>query len=70
LWKLHADSLVTLLEVAAALSEKAFRAITEANDPGNSSAGETIQVSLQRLRQRCDLIAHTLAQTGSRTQTV
>jgi hypothetical protein len=70
LWKLHADSLVALLEVAAALAEKASRTIAEVNDPGNNSAGETIQVSLKRLRHRCDLIAHTLAQTGSQTQTV
>jgi hypothetical protein len=61
LWKLHADSLVTLLEVATGLSEIASRVVVEARDSGNTAAGETIQVSLQRLRHRCDLIADTLA---------
>jgi len=70
LWKLHADSLLALLEVAAALSENAARAITEAGDSGNSGDGETIKASLQRLHQRCDLIANTLAQTGNQKQTV
>ncbi|MGA9798357.1 MAG: hypothetical protein WBQ68_05075 [Terriglobales bacterium] len=70
LWKLHADSLLALLEVAASLSESASRAATEASDQGNRAAGETIHISLQRLRHRCDLIADTLAQTGSPTQNV
>jgi hypothetical protein len=70
LWKLHADSLVSLLEVAAALSENASRTITQASDPGSSSGGQAIKVSLQRLRHRCDLIADTLARTGKQTQTV
>jgi hypothetical protein len=70
LWKLHADSLVTLLEVTTGLSESASRAVVEARNSGNTAAGETIQVSLQRLRHRCTLIADTLAQTGSQTQTV
>ena len=63
LWKLHADSLVTLLEVASALSESASRVAAEERDAGNTAAGETIQVSLQRLRHRCSLIADTLGQT-------
>ncbi len=64
LWKLHADSLVTLLEVAATLSETASRVSAEAGDPGKSAAGENIKISLQRLNHRCTLIADTLAQTG------
>jgi hypothetical protein len=70
LWKLHADSLLALLEVAAALSENAVRVITEDGDPGNGAPGEAVKVSLQRIRHRCNLIADTLAQTGSQTQTV
>ena len=69
LWRLHADSLLALLEVAAALSENAARVVTEAGDSGNSAAAETIKVSLQRVRSRCDLIAETLSQTGSQTHT-
>ncbi len=70
LWKLHADSLVTLLEVAATLSEKAFRVSAEAANPGQGAAGENIKVSLQRLNQRCTLIADTLAPTGRQAQRV
>jgi len=70
LWKLHADSLLALLEVASALSENAARVAREASAEGNSAAGDTIKVSLQRLRHRCDLIGDTLAQTARRAQTV
>ena len=70
LWKLHADSLLALLEVASALSENAARVVTEASAAGDSAAGETIKVSLQRLRHRCDLIGDTLSPAGSQAQTV
>ena len=65
LWKLHADSLLALLEVAAVLAESASRIVAEARDASNTAAAETIQVSSQRLRHNCDLIANTLAQTQS-----
>ncbi|MGH9552676.1 MAG: hypothetical protein ACRD3W_25070, partial [Terriglobales bacterium] len=70
LWKLHADSLLALMEVASALSENASRVAAEAGASGNRAAGETIQISLQRLRHRCELIGDTLAQTRSQAQTV
>ena len=70
LWKLHADSLVTLLEVAAALSESATRLSVEAHEQGHKAGSENVKVSLQRVRHRCELIVETLAQTGSRTQPV
>ncbi len=70
LWKLHSDSLVTLLEVAATLSEKAARVSAEAADPGSGAAAENIKVSLQRLSHRCTLIADTLAPTGRQAQRV
>jgi hypothetical protein len=62
LWKLHADSLVTLLEVAATLSETASRLSAEAGEPGNRTAGENIKASSQKLRHQCRMIADTLAQ--------
>ena len=70
LWRLHADSLLALLEVASALSENAARVVTEASAAGDSAAGETIKVSLQRLRHRCDLIGDALTQAASQAQTV
>ena len=70
LWKLHADSLLALLGVADALSENAAHAMAEASNQGDNGGEENIKVSLQRLRQRCDLIADTFAQAGSETQRV
>jgi hypothetical protein len=70
LWKLHADSLLALLEVVPALSEKAAHAMAEASNQGDMGSEENIKVSLQRLRQRYDLIADTLVHAGSETQKV
>jgi hypothetical protein len=70
LWKLHADSLVSLLEVAATLSETASRVSAEAGELGNSAAGENIEASLQNLRHQSRLIADALAQTRWHAQTV
>jgi hypothetical protein len=70
LWKLHTDSLLALLEVAAALSESVSRVVGDANAPGSTAAAEIIKDSVQRLRHRCDLIADTLAPTKRMAQTV
>jgi hypothetical protein len=70
LWKLHADSLVALLESAAALVQNARNVMTEAADQARNAGEQTIKVSMQRLRQRCDLISDTLAPAGTETQTV
>jgi hypothetical protein len=70
LWKLHADSLVTLLEVATALLDSAIRFSEEAHGEGNKLASENIKTWLQRLRHRCDLIVESLSQTGNRAQPV
>ena len=61
LWKLHADSLLALLEVARALAENAARVMAENGEQ------EAINASLQRLGQRSDLIVSSLAQAGSET---
>jgi hypothetical protein len=70
LWKLHADSLLALLEVANTLSENSARAMADASDQGNTADEETIKTSLQRLRQRYELSVTTLAQAGSEAQPV
>jgi hypothetical protein len=70
LGKLHADSLVALLEAAATLTHNAKNVMAEATVQGVNAGEETIKVSLQRLRQRCDLIAATLAPAGAETQTL
>jgi hypothetical protein len=61
LWKLHADLLLALLEVARALSENANRVMAEA-DEHNSAGEKTIRTSLQRLSQRSELTIAALAQ--------
>ena len=70
LWKLHADSLLALLGVADALSENAAHAMAEASNQGDNGGEGNIKVSLQRLRQRCDLIAGTFAEASSETQRI
>ncbi len=70
LWKLHADSLLALLEVANTLLENSARTMAEASDHGNAAGEETIKTSLQRLRQRYELSVATLAQAGSEAQPV
>ena len=70
LWKLHADSLLALLEVANTLLENSARTMAEASDQGNAAGEETIKTSLQRLRQRYELSVATLAQAGSEAQPV
>jgi len=42
----------------------------DAGAQGDSAAAETIRVSLQKLRQRSDLIIATLAQTAREAQSV
>jgi hypothetical protein len=66
LWKLHADSLLALLEVARVLSDHAGEVMNNAGQQGNHSEGETIKASLQRLRQRSDVSVTAVAETGSR----
>ncbi len=68
LWRLHADSLLALLEVASALSESAARVMSEASAQGNTTGAETINISLQRLHQRSELTSSTLAQAGTESQ--
>jgi hypothetical protein len=70
LWKLHADSLLALMGVADALSENAAHAMAEASNQGDNDGKENIKVSLQRLRQRCDLIAGAFAEASGETQRV
>jgi len=70
LWKLHADSLVALLEVAHVLSGHAEYIMAQARGQGNRASEETIRISLQRLRHRSDASATALAGTGSQSARV
>src|SRR5258708_39466446 len=66
LWKLHADALAALLEVAGTLSDHAEEVADQARKQGNLDEEETIRVSLQRLRHRFDAAVAALSGNGSR----
>ncbi len=63
LWKLHADSLATLLEIAANAAENAERVSVMASQRGQRQHVEEIQTSLKKLREYSDIAVRSL--TGS-----
>jgi hypothetical protein len=64
LWKLHADSLVVLLEVARAVNQIATRVIKLISDQGGTAEqAQCVRASLSKLREACDQVVRTLAQT-------
>jgi hypothetical protein len=63
LWKLHADSLVTLLEIAGNATENAERVSNLASQRGHRQQVEEIQTSLKKLRDYSGIAERTL--TGS-----
>ncbi len=65
LWKLHADAVVILLDIAGAASEDAVGIAKLAEQGGAGVAAKAVRESVQRLRNRCDLAAKTLANVGS-----
>jgi hypothetical protein len=60
LWKLHADSVVVLLEIARNLADQSGRMISLANQHNGGSFAEAIQTSLDKLRERSELALTTL----------
>ncbi len=66
LWKLHADSLLALLEATRALSEQAAETMAEATGQDNRAGAEAIKISLQRLRHRLDAGMAALDEMGGR----
>jgi hypothetical protein len=63
LWKLHADSLVTLLEIASKATENSERVCTLASQRGHRQQVEEIQTSLKKLHDYSGIAVATL--TGS-----
>ncbi|MGC1228660.1 MAG: hypothetical protein WA859_19470, partial [Candidatus Sulfotelmatobacter sp.] len=61
LWKLHADSLVVLLDIASTATEEAG-SVAQAADAASAKA---IHASVQKLRTRSDVAVKTLANPGS-----
>jgi hypothetical protein len=60
LWKLHADSLVVLLEIGRALDENAARIFALATQHGETAHSNDIQASVQKLADCTDRAVKTL----------
>ncbi len=60
-WKLHADAVVVLLDMASSSIEEAGGVAKQAEQNGAGVAAKTIHQSVQNLRARTDVAAKTLA---------
>jgi len=67
LWKLHADVLIVLLEVAQSLAANSLRLLTQLTGEGKLTEAEAVRISLQKLRDRCTAITAILGQSESAT---
>ena len=66
LWKMHADSLIVLLEIARSVGESAARVSTLASQQNQAAFADAIRASLQKLKDCSDLATKTLS--GSTAQ--
>lgn len=64
-WKLHADAVVVLLDMARSAAEEAGGAAKTAETSGAGAAAKAIHESVQKLRQRSELAVKALARAGS-----
>lgn len=61
LWKLHADGVVVLLDMASSSTEDAGSVAQMAEQSGSGTAGRAIHESVQKLRNQADVAVKTLA---------
>jgi hypothetical protein len=61
LWKLHADAVVVLLDMASSSTEDAGSVAKTAEQSGSGMAARAIHESVQKLRNQADLAVKTLA---------
>jgi hypothetical protein len=64
LWKLHADALVVLLEIATTTTDEAG-SIAKTAETSDAQAAKAIHETVQKLRARCDLSVKALAHPGN-----
>ena len=64
LWKLHADALVVLLEIASTTTEEA-EAVAKTAGSSDPASAKAISETVQKLRDRCNLAVKALAHPGS-----
>ncbi|MGB9286430.1 MAG: hypothetical protein WCB59_20645, partial [Candidatus Sulfotelmatobacter sp.] len=61
LWKLHADALVVLLDIASSITEEAGSVAKTAESSDVGSSAKAIRETVQKLRSRSDLVMKALA---------
>jgi hypothetical protein len=61
LWKLHADSIVVLLDMASSATEDAGSVAKSAEQSGSAPAAKSIHESVAKLRRQADVAVKTLA---------
>jgi hypothetical protein len=61
LWKLHADSIVVLLDMASSSTEDAGSVAKQAEQSGSGTAAKAIHESVAKLRRQADVAVKTLA---------
>jgi hypothetical protein len=61
IWKLHADSVVVLLDMASTSTEEAGSVAKQAEQGGSGTAARAIHESVQKLRNQSDIAVKTLA---------
>ncbi|MFZ0201073.1 MAG: hypothetical protein WB523_15415 [Candidatus Sulfotelmatobacter sp.] len=64
LWKLHADALVVLLDIASSITEEAGSVAKTAESSDVGSSAKAIRETVQKLRSRSDLVVKALAHAG------
>ena len=65
LWKLHADALVALLEIASTITEDAENIADAAEGNRDAASAQAIRETVQKLGDRSDLAVKALAAPGS-----
>jgi hypothetical protein len=61
LWKLHADAVVVLLDMASSSTEDAGSVAKTAEQSGSGAAARAIHESVQKLRNQADVAVRTFA---------
>ncbi len=61
LWKLRADALMVLLEVARSVHENGAKVVAGAQNGGESAHADAVRNSMQKLRDRAEFVVKTLA---------
>ena len=61
LWKLRADALVVLLDVARSAYESGTHVIANAQKAGEPNVAEAVETSMRKLRERAEFVVKALA---------